>query len=150
MTPLGYPMYGITFALSLMLARAWRSGPRGEGITRTQKICDFRGRSPTQTSGRRGWTLVFLIYIIISNSTFAQCLPGSNKSKSNAGDIDATVKKLLSQYEVSLEPFSPCFQWLINKYAPEYEEYHLDEIVVAAIVPIVWRMVVTWKILHFS
>jgi len=60
-----------------------------------------------------------------------------------AGDIDATAKKLSSQYEVSLEPFSPCFQWLINEYAPEYEEYHLDEIVVAAIVPIVWRMVVT-------
>lgn len=46
---------------------------------------------------------------------------------------------------MSLEPFSPYFQRLINEYAAEYEKYHLDEIVVAAIVPIVRRMVSTWN-----
>jgi len=56
-----------------------------------------------------------------------------------------TTKELSSVYEVSLEPFSPHFQKLISEYSYEYDKYGLDEIVVAAIAPIVRRMVANWN-----
>ncbi|KAF9054490.1 GC-rich sequence DNA-binding factor-like protein-domain-containing protein [Panaeolus papilionaceus] len=61
-----------------------------------------------------------------------------------ADDITSTAKQLNSSYELSLEPFSPYLQKLIVDYSPEYEKYGLDEIVVAAITPIVRRMVANW------
>ncbi|KAF8159556.1 GC-rich sequence DNA-binding factor-like protein-domain-containing protein [Crassisporium funariophilum] len=62
-----------------------------------------------------------------------------------ANDINTTAKELASSYEVSLEPFSPYFQTLIHEFAYEYDKYRLDEIVVAAIGPIVRRMVANWN-----
>lgn len=55
------------------------------------------------------------------------------------------AKELTSVYEASLEPFSPLFQKLISEYSYEYDKYHLDEIVVAAIMPIVRRMAANWN-----
>jgi tuftelin-interacting protein 11 len=46
-------------------------------------------------------------------------------------------KELASIYEVSLEPFSPLFHQLMDQYSAEFERYRLDEIVVAAIAPLV-------------
>lgn len=48
-------------------------------------------------------------------------------------------------YEVSLEPFSPLFYGLVDQFTREFERYRLDEIVVAAIAPIVRRMVASWN-----
>ncbi|KAF8967737.1 GC-rich sequence DNA-binding factor-like protein-domain-containing protein [Flammula alnicola] len=62
-----------------------------------------------------------------------------------ANDINAVARELTSVYEVSLEPFSPLFQKLIHEYASEYEKYRLDEIVVAAIAPVVRRIVANWN-----
>jgi tuftelin-interacting protein 11 len=62
-----------------------------------------------------------------------------------ANDINAIVKELTSVYEVSLEPFSPHFQKLISEYSYEYDKYRLDEIVVAAIAPVVRRLVANWN-----
>ncbi|KAJ3510057.1 hypothetical protein NLJ89_g4888 [Agrocybe chaxingu] len=62
-----------------------------------------------------------------------------------ANDISTTARDLSSVYEVSLEPFSPLFQKLINEYSPEYDRYRLDEIVVAAIAPVVRRMAANWS-----
>lgn len=62
-----------------------------------------------------------------------------------ATDIDVTAKELSSLYEISLEPFSPHFQKLLNEYQFEFEKYNLDEIVVGAIAPLVRRMITTWK-----
>ncbi|KAF8817454.1 Sip1/TFIP11 interacting protein [Phlegmacium glaucopus] len=62
-----------------------------------------------------------------------------------ADDINVIAKELTSVYEVSLEPFSPHFQKLISEYSYEYDKYRLDEIVVAAIAPIVRRMVANWN-----
>lgn len=62
-----------------------------------------------------------------------------------ANDINVTAKELTSAYEVSLEPFSPHFQKLISEFSYEYDKYHLDEIVVAAIAPVVRRMVANWN-----
>jgi tuftelin-interacting protein 11 len=62
-----------------------------------------------------------------------------------ASDIEATAKELSSLYEISLVPFDPHFQQLIQNYSTEYEKYRLDEIVVAAIAPVVRRMVATWN-----
>jgi tuftelin-interacting protein 11 len=62
-----------------------------------------------------------------------------------ATDIDATAKELSSLYEISLEPFAPYYQKLLNEYAAEFEKYNLDEIVVGAITPLVKRMAASWK-----
>ena len=52
-------------------------------------------------------------------------------------DITAQAKKMASSYEVSLEPFSANFDSLFGLYPKDFDRYHLDEIVVAAIAPIV-------------
>jgi tuftelin-interacting protein 11 len=62
-----------------------------------------------------------------------------------ANDINTIAKELTSVYEVSLEPFSPHFQKLISEYSYEYDKYRLDEIVVAAIAPVVRRLVANWN-----
>ncbi len=62
-----------------------------------------------------------------------------------ANDIETMAKELSSLYEISLVPFNPHFQQLIHNYSTEYEKYRLDEIVVAAIAPVVRRMVATWN-----
>lgn len=62
-----------------------------------------------------------------------------------ASQIEAMAKELSSLYEISLLPFDPHFQQLIHNYSTEYEKYRLDEVVVAAIAPVVRRMVVTWN-----
>ncbi|KAJ7463399.1 GC-rich sequence DNA-binding factor-like protein-domain-containing protein [Mycena galericulata] len=61
-----------------------------------------------------------------------------------AGEIDAKSKELASVYEASLEPFSPLFYKLVDQFSREFEKYRLDEVVVAAIAPLVRRMVATW------
>jgi len=60
-------------------------------------------------------------------------------------NIDATAKELSSLYEISLEPFEPHFQKLLNEYAFEFEKYNLDEIVVGSIAPLVKRMAMAWN-----
>ncbi|KAG6891177.1 hypothetical protein C0995_008429 [Termitomyces sp. Mi166 len=62
-----------------------------------------------------------------------------------ANDINAKARELASMYEVSLEPFSPLFYGLVDQFSCEFERYRLDEIVVAAIAPIVRRMVANWS-----
>ncbi|KAG6898976.1 hypothetical protein C0993_002065 [Termitomyces sp. T159_Od127] len=62
-----------------------------------------------------------------------------------ANDINAKAKELSSMYEVSLEPFSPLFYGLVDQFSREFERYRLDEIVVAAIAPVVRRMVTSWN-----
>ncbi|KAF5383792.1 hypothetical protein D9615_003547 [Tricholomella constricta] len=62
-----------------------------------------------------------------------------------ADDISTKAKELASVYEVSLEPFSPLFYTLVDQFSREFERYQLDEIVVAAIAPLVRRMVANWK-----
>jgi tuftelin-interacting protein 11 len=62
-----------------------------------------------------------------------------------ANNINATAKELISVYEVSLELFSPFFYTLVDQFSWEFEKYRLDEIVVAAIAPLVRRMVANWN-----
>ena len=52
-------------------------------------------------------------------------------------DINTQAKDMASSYEVSLEPFSSNFDKLLGLYPKEFDCYHLDEIVIAAIAPIV-------------
>lgn len=54
-----------------------------------------------------------------------------------ANEIDTKSKELASVYEVSLEPLSPLFYKLVDQFSREFERYRLDEIVVAAIAPLV-------------
>ncbi|KIP04527.1 hypothetical protein PHLGIDRAFT_75791 [Phlebiopsis gigantea 11061_1 CR5-6] len=60
-------------------------------------------------------------------------------------DINSQAKQLKSSYDVSLEPFSASFETLIGLYPGEFERYHLDEVVVAAIAPVVRRMFAQWQ-----
>lgn len=59
-------------------------------------------------------------------------------------DISNLAKELASVYEVSLEPFTPLVYKLVDQFAQEFERYGLDEIVVAAIAPLVRRMATNW------
>ena len=52
-------------------------------------------------------------------------------------DIGTQAKQAATIYEVSLDIFSPNFEKLIGQYQREYDRYRLDEIVVAAIAPVV-------------
>ena len=52
-------------------------------------------------------------------------------------DIQTLSRQQASNYEASLEPFSPHFHKLLSQFPTEFDRYRLDEVVVAAIVPIV-------------
>jgi tuftelin-interacting protein 11 len=52
-------------------------------------------------------------------------------------DIQTLSRQQASDYEASLEPFSPHFHKLLSQFPLEFDRYKLDEIVVGAIVPIV-------------
>lgn len=52
-------------------------------------------------------------------------------------EIASKSKELSSIYEASLEPFSPLFYKLVDQFSREFDIYRLDEIVVAAIAPLV-------------
>jgi hypothetical protein len=54
-----------------------------------------------------------------------------------ASEIDSKAKEIGSLYEVSLEGFSPLFYKLMTEYEREFDKYRLDEVVVAAIAPLV-------------
>ncbi|TFY78095.1 hypothetical protein EWM64_g5918 [Hericium alpestre] len=62
-----------------------------------------------------------------------------------ADDIKSQARELASVYEATLEPFSPHFEKLLAQFPREFEKYRLDEIVVAAIAPIVRRMLSQWS-----
>ena len=53
-------------------------------------------------------------------------------------DINSKVKEVASSdYEPTLETFSSLIEKLLVNFSPEYDHYHLDEIVVAAVAPTV-------------
>jgi hypothetical protein len=52
-------------------------------------------------------------------------------------DIQTLSRQQASDYEASLEPFSPHFHKLLSQFPTEFDRYRLDEIVVGAIIPIV-------------
>ncbi|CAL1714173.1 unnamed protein product [Somion occarium] len=60
-------------------------------------------------------------------------------------DINTQAKEASSTYEPSLEPFSASFDKLVGHYPKEFDRYRLDEIVIAAIAPVVRRMLAQWK-----
>ncbi|KAI0060706.1 TFP11-domain-containing protein [Artomyces pyxidatus] len=60
-------------------------------------------------------------------------------------DIHSQARELSSVYEASLDSFSPLFARLLTEFPKEFDRYHLDEIVVAAIAPIVRRTLAQWS-----
>lgn len=52
-------------------------------------------------------------------------------------DINVQAKETASIYEATLEPFSPSFDKLVGLYPNEFDRFRLDEIVIAAIAPVV-------------
>jgi tuftelin-interacting protein 11 len=54
-----------------------------------------------------------------------------------ADEIQSLSKELSSVYEATLDPLTPHVDKLITQYPQEYDRYRLDEIVVAAMAPIV-------------
>lgn len=59
-------------------------------------------------------------------------------------EINTKSRELASVYEATLDDFSPLFSKLLQ-FPTEFDRYRLDEIVVAAIVPIVRRIVAQWN-----
>ncbi|KAF5338393.1 hypothetical protein D9611_012515 [Ephemerocybe angulata] len=62
-----------------------------------------------------------------------------------ANEIQTLSKELASVWEVSLDPLSPHIERLVNQFPNEFDVYQLDEIVVAAIAPLLRRMVANWN-----
>ncbi|KAH9967495.1 GC-rich sequence DNA-binding factor-like protein-domain-containing protein [Russula dissimulans] len=60
-------------------------------------------------------------------------------------DIQALSRQQTMDYEASLEPFSPHFHKLLSQFPSEFDRYRLDEIVVAAIAPVVRRLLLQWN-----
>jgi tuftelin-interacting protein 11 len=60
-------------------------------------------------------------------------------------DINVQAKDLASVYEVSLDPFSPHFSKLLVQFPSEFDRYRLDEIVVAAIAPLVSLFIIIYR-----
>jgi len=52
-------------------------------------------------------------------------------------DINSEAKKLSASYEPTLDPLSPSFDKLLGQFASDFDRYRLDEVVVAAISPVV-------------
>lgn len=52
-------------------------------------------------------------------------------------DINSEAKQLSASYEPTLDPFSPSFDKLLGQFPSEFDRYRLDEVVVAAIAPVV-------------
>ncbi|KAF9240731.1 TFP11-domain-containing protein [Melanogaster broomeanus] len=60
-------------------------------------------------------------------------------------EINTKSRELASVYEATLDDFSPLFSKLLVQFPTEFDKYRLDEIVVAAIAPIVRRIVAQWN-----
>lgn len=52
-------------------------------------------------------------------------------------DINLEAKRLSASYEPALDLFSPSFDKLLGQFAGDFDRYRLDEVVVAAISPVV-------------
>ncbi|PCH36375.1 TFP11-domain-containing protein [Wolfiporia cocos MD-104 SS10] len=60
-------------------------------------------------------------------------------------DINTQARDMASTYEASLEPFSANFEKLLGQFPKEFDLYRLDEVVIAAIAPVVRRMIAQWQ-----
>ncbi|KAL1941290.1 hypothetical protein VTO73DRAFT_7502 [Trametes versicolor] len=60
-------------------------------------------------------------------------------------EINTQARETASLYEASLEPFTTGFDKLLGQFAREFDRYRLDEVVVAAIAPVVRRMLTSWQ-----
>ncbi|KAI0738635.1 TFP11-domain-containing protein [Daedaleopsis nitida] len=60
-------------------------------------------------------------------------------------EINSQARETASTYEASLEPFSVGFDKLLGQCAQEFDRYRLDEVVVAAIAPVIRRMLTQWQ-----
>ncbi|TBU40977.1 TFP11-domain-containing protein [Dichomitus squalens] len=60
-------------------------------------------------------------------------------------EINTQSREAASMYEASLEPFSAGFDKLLGEHAKEFDRYRLDEVVVAAIAPVIRRMLAQWQ-----
>ncbi|KAH9944970.1 TFP11-domain-containing protein [Epithele typhae] len=61
------------------------------------------------------------------------------------GEINEQARLAASVYEASLEPFVSGFDKLLGQHAREFDRYRMDEVVVAAIAPVIRRMLNQWK-----
>ena len=57
-------------------------------------------------------------------------------------EINTQSREAASMYEASLEPFSAGFDKLLGQHAKEFDRYRLDEVMIAAIAPVVCFTVV--------
>ncbi|OBZ73835.1 Tuftelin-interacting protein 11 [Grifola frondosa] len=60
-------------------------------------------------------------------------------------EISSQAREMASVYEASLEPFSANFDKLLGQFPKEFDRYRLDEVIVAAIAPVVRRLLAQWQ-----
>jgi tuftelin-interacting protein 11 len=63
-------------------------------------------------------------------------------------EINDESESLASSVDTSLESFSPQFDKLTDQFGPVYDLYRLDEVVVAAIAPLVGKLSRTSSLTH--
>lgn len=106
-----------------------------DGLAREAKVLEERKRFIAQENIRLQKTL----------TDEDELIARLQQIKLVVDDIGAKAKELASVYEATLNDFSPLFSTLLVQYPTEFDKYRLDEIVVAAIAPVVRRIVVQWN-----
>ncbi|KAI0642293.1 GC-rich sequence DNA-binding factor-like protein-domain-containing protein [Trametes meyenii] len=60
-------------------------------------------------------------------------------------EINVQARNAASTYEASLDTFASGFDKLLGQHVQEFDRYRLDEVVVAAIAPVIRRMLASWQ-----
>lgn len=98
---------------------------------------DLRLRKQVEDEAERKHIFVFQPSLRL---IFAPVIARLQQVQIVANEINAKAKELASVYEVSLEPFSPLIYKLTDQFSREFDRYQLDDVVVAAISPLVSRL----------
>lgn len=102
---------------------------RDEGTRLTQKIEEEADRESTIFTPKESFTNVNTTFLVIRRLQGVHLV---------VDDVNTKVKDMAtSDYEPTLEPFSAPIEKLLAEYPKEFDRYRLDEIIVAAIAPVV-------------
>lgn len=98
----------------------------GEDARLRRKIKDEADRERTPFPGP--CTILLILVLVIARLQQIHLV---------VDDINSEAKRLSASYEPALDSFSPSFDKLLGQFAGDFDRYRLDEVVVAAISPVV-------------
>ena len=125
----------ITEAATADLQGLAREGAEIQKRRKTIQAEDVRLRKRVTDEAERKYFTCF--FKLICSSILRSVIARMQKVHLVCDDIQSMAKSLASSYEATLDPLSPHISQLVTTYPHEYDRYRLDEVVVAAIAPIV-------------